>query len=246
MKPLFLLAILFTLSRLAAGQLRAVESTNPQVESGRKALESRGGYPWYDSPSDDLKRVEVQQPWSYSGGSPSSRGGGFGNFSWLEMFAWTAFVLLLVLLTYFLIRAFLKRERNAVPTSFNKVKQVQANDAARIQALPFRVQRGANDLLGEAKRLYEAGNFSEAIIYLFSYELVELDRNQQIRLTRGKTNRQYLRELARRPILSAIVGQTMIAFEDVFFGNHPLDRPRFEACWSRVGEFESTARQGAS
>ena len=245
MKPLFSIFVLIGLNCVAAAPLRAVdtaEAADPQVESGRKALESRGGYPWYNPSSDDLKRIEVQQPWGSTPSSSTPR----MNWSWLEIVVWSGFSLLLGLLIFLLIRAFLKRERNAVPTNLNKIHQVQANDAARIQALPFRVQRGANDLLGEAQRLYAAGNYSEAIIYLFSYELVELDRNQQIRLTKGKTNRQYLRELSRRPVLSAIVGQTMVAFEDVFFGNHPLDRPRFEACWSRVGEFESTARQGAS
>lgn len=232
---------LFAVNGLTAGQVRA-EAEHPQVESGRKAFESRGGYPWYDNSRDDLKRIEVRQPWS----APRTSNYSGGNWSWMEIVVWVGFALLLAILTWLLIRAFLKRERDALPANLNKVEQVQANDAARIQALPFRVQRGADDLLGEAHRLYEAGKFSEAIIYLFSYQLVELDRNQQIRLTKGKTNRQYLRELARRPVLSAIVGQTMVAFEDVFFGNHPLDRPRFEACWSRVSEFESTARQGAS
>jgi hypothetical protein len=36
----------------------------------------------------------------------------------------------------------------------------------------------------------------------------------------------------------------MVAFEDVFFGNHPLDRNRFESCWTRLDEFEALAAQG--
>jgi hypothetical protein len=65
-----------------------------------------------------------------------------------------------------------------------------------------------------------------------------MDKNQVIRLTRGKTNRQYLREIARRPPLRALVEQTMVAFEDVFFGNHPLDRSRFESCWQQLDSFD--------
>ena len=56
-------------------------------------------------------------------------------------------------------------------------------------------------------RLYEKrGNFNQAIIYYYSYQLVTLDRRQVIRLAKGKTNRQYLRETGRRgPLLIALV-----------------------------------------
>ena len=75
------------------------------------------------------------------------------------------------------------------------------------------------------------------MIYLFSYELVQLDRQHLIRLAKGKTNRQYLRELRQRPPLQAILEPTMIAFEDAFFGRKTLSRERFENCWQRVEEF---------
>ena len=38
--------------------------------------------------------------------------------------------------------------------------------------------------------------------------------------------------------------QTMVAFEDVFFGNYPLDRDRFEACWSQQERFDALVREG--
>ena len=73
-------------------------------------------------------------------------------------------------------------------------------------------------LLGQAREYYLAENYDEAIIFLFSYELVELDRRSLIRLAVGKTNRQYLRELGARTALASLLGQTMVAFEDVYFG----------------------------
>ena len=33
----------------------------------------------------------------------------------------------------------------------------------------------------------------------------------------------------------------MVAFEDAFFGEHPLDRDRFEACWAHFGTLEISA-----
>ena len=54
------------------------------------------------------------------------------------------------------------------------------------------------DLLAEARRHYQAGNYGAAIVYLFSFQLVQLDRRQIIQLAKGKTNRQYLREVGPR------------------------------------------------
>ena len=57
---------------------------------------------------------------------------------------------------------------------------------------------GRLDLLAEARRHYQAGNYGAAIVYLFSFQLVQLDQRQIIRLAKGKTNRQYLREVGPR------------------------------------------------
>ena len=98
--------------------------------------------------------------------------------------------------------------------------------------------RGQIDLLAEARRCYQQRKFGEAIIYFYSYQLVRLDKNHCIRLTQGKTNRQYLRELGPRMTLRRLLEQTMIAFEDVFFGDYAITQARFESCWRRLDEFE--------
>ena len=40
-----------------------------------------------------------------------------------------------------------------------------------------------------------------------------------------------------------ILENAMIAFEDVFFGHHTLERERFEACWRQVGAFQKEMQQ---
>jgi hypothetical protein len=45
-------------------------------------------------------------------------------------------------------------------------------------------------------------------------------------------------------MLRQLVDQTLVAFEDVFFGHHSIDRIRFEACWRRLPEFESLLIKG--
>ena len=228
---------------LLLSQAAAPAEADPGVGVGRKALGESGTYPWYDAPADDLKRINVQpvsQPgkWNWNFGGV----GGFGA-SLLEIVIWTVIALVLGLLVYLLIRAYLNRENR--PSKGGVIaQQSSVNDAARIEALPFRLRRGDSDLLSQARLHYEQGNYREAIIYLFSHQLVELDRNQVIRLARGKTNRQYLREVKSRPTLRGLVEQTMVAFEDVFFGEHELEQSRFEACWTRLDEFASLSRQG--
>ena len=98
-------------------------------------------------------------------------------------------------------------------------------------------------LIMGAQRQYENGNFAEAIIYYYSHQLVQLDRCQLIRLTKGKTNRQYLREIAERAGLFDLLTQSVQMFEDVFFGHHALNRERFEAVWRRQDQFDSLLEQ---
>jgi hypothetical protein len=212
------------------------------VEEARAALKSSWRFPWYDGGADGLRRVNVKTPWEWNW-SPKAKAPTF-NWTWLKVVFWILAAALLAGLAYLLIKTFLDREDRADGDQVGLRKYDQADDAARIEALPFRLRAGALDLLGEARRLYSAGNYGEAVIYLFSHELVELDRGRMVRLAKGKTNRQYLRELARRPELAQLFEQTMVAFEDVFFGSYPLQRQRFEACWRRLDEFAALVGEG--
>jgi hypothetical protein len=100
--------------------------------------------------------------------------------------------------------------------------------------------------MAQARRHFEAGEFAQAIIYLYSYQLIQLDRHQLIRLTKGKTNRQYVRELRSRRELRDVLFRTMVVFEEVFFGHHSLSRERFESCWRRMDEFHQHLAQAAA
>ena len=119
-------------------------------------------------------------------------------------------------------------------------------DVGRIEKLSFQVQRPSHDLLSEARASYAAGNYAKAIVYLFSYQLVHLDRNHLVRLAKGKTNRQYLREVRAQADIVRIVGETMTVFEDVLFGRHTIDRRQFEACWNRLDEFHQCVQKAGT
>lgn len=230
------------------------------VESARDALSGRGGMPWYDRERDDLRAINVPpekagdmsnrtSKWEDTSKPTPQSNTPAPNFSWTGSFwdaLWTfaqvlfwIFVVILVgFLIYLLIKAYVEREDAAAVTSKSQFDfDDDGADENRIESLPFTVARPRGDLLDEARQQYQAGNYRLAVIYLFSYQLITLDRHQHIHLAKGKTNRQYLRELREHPQLRDVLEQTMVNFEDVFFGDHDLSRDEFEACWNRIDEF---------
>jgi hypothetical protein len=216
------------------------------IEDGGQALRSNR-FPWYDRTNDSLHRLEVraaEKP-HFLPFNPAL------NF----LIFWGALAVLAVVLAA-LVLMILRAVGLRKSPARNRGEPLLVGEARRIEALPYPVARANLSLLDQARNFYQAGNYAAAMIYLFSHQLVQLDRRQIIRLAKGKTNRQYLREVAGHPfaghplagggaaeLLCRLVGQTLVAFEDVFFGHHDIDRRRFEACWSRLPEFESLLAQ---
>ena len=204
------------------------------VEAGRDALNENGDYNWYDDQLDDIRRIEVEVPKKDEGSTNTNNNVNslFAGGDWFTPLAWIGIALLLGIIVFLLIRAFLAREQGTHSSAAVDDGEETATDQLdRVEELPVQIRRPRSDLLSEAGEHYEAGNFREAIIYLYSHELVQLDKRDLIHLTKGKTNRQYLSEVAGRSGLHGLLQQTMIAFEDVFFGDHNLTRERFESCW---------------
>jgi hypothetical protein len=165
----------------------------------------------------------------------------------MDALAWIVLGLLLVALVALIVRAYLLRSQLRPNSMRRGADQDQATiDVDRVEKLPFPVRRPQSDLLGEARRHYEAGDYVEAIIYLFSYQLVHLDKHDLVRLAKGKTNRQYLGEVRSHRDIMRIVSETMYAFEDVFFGRHEIDRDRFELCWNQLDQFHRDVQQVAT
>ncbi|MBI3840138.1 MAG: DUF4129 domain-containing protein [Planctomycetia bacterium] len=224
--PLWLAAVVLF---APAEKLLADDGPDP-VASGRKALATQTRLPWYDPATDAVQPIGL---------APEYRSQGY--LPWLTLLGMISLGLLLGLLAYLILRAALNRGGGLPQLATAKINRIL--EADQVESLPFMADRSHCDLLDEAKRHYQLGNFSEAIIYLFSYELVELDKSSLIHLAKGKTNRQYLREVSRTRQLKQLLESTMITFEDVFFGRRPLDRQGFEACWNQLSEFETLLSQ---
>jgi hypothetical protein len=221
------------------------------VEQGRTALEESADFPWYDRQKDSIQRMDVQPPRDIASRKSKWQP---SNVTWsapgwlatvLRILGWILLGLILVLLAYALARA-------TVGVGWGKATAESMDDDSlhgdidRIEALPFQLKSPQVDLMAQARRHFEAGEFAQAITYLYSYQLIQLDRHQLIRLTKGKTNRQYVRELRSRRELRDILSRSMVVFEEVFFGHHSLSRERFETCWRRMDEFHQHLVQAAA
>ncbi len=201
------------------------------VQAGRKALDRWWPYPWYDRETDDVRlSVPKNVEWSV----PVIR--------WI---VWTLLGSALAGLVWVMGRAaWRQRGRSAARRRGPKQRPRQA-ERQRLEALPIDVPGPPLDLLGDARRFYRQGDFSQAIVYLFSYQLLQLDQHRLIRLAPGKTNRQYLGELRGRAALQGLVARTVDVFEETFFGNRRLGRQRFEACWRQLDQFHGFLAGGA-
>lgn len=237
------------------------DDANTATEAAKKALNGRTRFPWYDAAKDDLRRIDVtaqrddkndnrNSQWETK--SAPANTGPVTSSDFLRALGEVVRVLiyliiaaLIVTAIVLLVRAFLRRETQVLINTGEKSEEDAKAEISRVENLPFQVPTPKGDMLSEAERQYQAGNYDLAIIYLFSYELMRLDKAQVIRLTKGKTNRQYVREARSRPELAAILKNTMLAFEDVFFGHHSLERERFEECWREVETFQRLTGQPA-
>ncbi|MBC7852731.1 MAG: hypothetical protein IAF94_04775 [Pirellulaceae bacterium] len=252
MRPILSHFVLFLMGMLFAPFAAAQVEADAAIQDARDSLGGRGAFPWYDREADAprplrLRTVEDDSDNRASDWQPAPATGTAvrpPNLSWLgrilQIMGISALVALLVLAVVLITRAFLSGE--VMETAGSKVVET-GHDVDRVEHLPFQLRKPVGDFLSEARRLYEAGDYSQAILYLYSHFLVQLDRQHVIRLAKGKTNRQYLRETRSRPVLHQILEITMVGFEDVFFGHHKISREQFEASWNRLSEFEAELTQ---
>ncbi|MBL8889094.1 MAG: hypothetical protein JNL67_03890 [Planctomycetaceae bacterium] len=109
------------------------------------------------------------------------------------------------------------------------------------EELPFELEAASltvDGLWQQALRAKQQGDFRRAMMYLYSFLLIELDAHQLIRLARGKTNRDYSRELRDAWAVYPCFQATMEAFERVFFGRYTLPEQQVDDLFGQVGRLE--------
>ena len=252
------LLIAFCLTTCCAFSAAAQDS----IENAKQALNKKA-YPWYDASTDGTRSLELKQrpdPRSANRNdiplqtkqlksgktyNPPAGGGGSGgawNFggqlaAGLGAMTWAIIIALMLLLIGILIWAMLRM--NSQPALDDHELAPTRSIAESIKQLPFELEVPTGDFRQQAHAAYAAGDYQRAMTYLFSHVLVTLDQKGLVRLRRGKTNREYLRELRSQQPIANYYQHVMVPFEASFFGDHELSKPDFETCWQRLEQFQA-------
>ena len=164
------------------------------------------------------------------------------NWSWLGWVVIYGLLVLGIILLLALIIWVLLNSRVEIASGNDDFSRPDRSLAESIRHLPFEMDVTQGDFRQQAQTAYQAGDFRKALIFLFSHVLVTLDQEKLVRLKKGKTNRQYLRELSPSPPLVGYYGDVMIPFEQTFFGDYPITKDVFEQCWQGLNEFQDSVK----
>lgn len=227
------------------------------------SAQDKSDLPWYDAESRQVRplgiklREDVTDPernqvapfkpkstnstttttnplFGAGGGAGANGGAALGSI--LSILMWgvagiVAIALLAALIYYFVKAPARQEEEELIP---------QRTMAESIEQLPFDIEvNQKGDFRSMAYQFYQQGDLRRATILLFSHVLVSLDQKGFIRLKKGKTNRQYLRELSPYQQLGRYYGQVMVRFEEAFFGDREIRQPDFESCWNGLEAFQA-------
>jgi len=249
---LFLVILLFQAAAFAA----PIEQPNPSPTDG--TLESSI---WFDAdqsiivpvtvkskPDDSLNRDSRWLPKAKRVKAASNPTAWSTGFSLSNLLGWCLLLLFAVLIIGLIALIVSKAETpemvQARSHAVGHAKRPTEQMAERIKHLPAELRRTDVNLRSEADRLMNAGHFDNAIILLFGHQLLLLDHVGMLRLSRGKTNRKYVRETASADRTSAEhLGATVAAFERSYFGRHSLSESEFADLWKSNTKLENITQK---
>lgn len=192
-------ALIFSLVLLAAG-LGAVESVGDAL----------GRVPWYDAETDTWQRVLPRERHA------ADHGDAFGEVS---MFAFAMYALIIAALAL-LLALIWKLRTPSLPTAAQKLR-------ARVQAGAAELPLDPAEVDGDPEAGFQAacaaGDWRRAVIWLYAWQLLALDAAGHLRLMTGKTNRNYLAEVASNTAVAATFAATVAVFEHIYFGRAAID-----------------------
>ena len=235
-----LVAVAFDQQLLYAQNQEQTADDTKVVEKTKQLLGKQFGrkYPWYDSETDSAKFI----PFPVDRNNRSKEPRNFAKWDILSIITNALVIIGIALLLWiiiWLVIKFFPGLQNLTPEGQNDEKQRKR----RLETLPVEARDDMNDLLGAAWRAFESGDLRQAVILYFSFQLLELDKNELIRLHRGKTNREYSRELKNRINIRVLYEQAMYLFERVYFGEHKINRSEFLPLWDSREQFMAAIKQ---
>ncbi len=216
-------ALRLLLLLLLAGVVHLPAAEDPVQESLRAQAP-----PWYDAKADDWRRLAARAP---EQPTPGSNRGWSGEWRIGELFGWLMLVVV-VLATAWLVWLLVKNlasERGAPLAEERRAAVARA--VADLSALPFADEQSAKDPEAALARAIADHDWRRAVAWSYALHLVALDHAGALRVSKGTTNRGYLRmlddwaaELANRRALPSLVAEAVAVFERTWFGHQPADQ----------------------
>jgi hypothetical protein len=222
--------------------------TATQADPVKPALRE-GSYPWYDPDTDRVKPIwRAKRPWQKWIGQRLENlakavekflsrfrfgrlsGGGVSG----ELIMTTVFLAALIAFLVVLVGLWSRRGLSAADRSGDGSV---IGRSARLADLPEGVRPGSGDPWSEALRRRAAGDLGGAIVCLFAYQLLTLDKLGLIRLAPGRTGRQYVQTIHDPQFVDSLEA-TLGLFEDVYYGRKLPTLEAFEAVWRRAQVFQ--------
>jgi len=219
---------------------------DPSPESPVRTVLKEQAYPWYDGEKDQVKPL-LPDPSSWTSrlekgfdsfldwldrrsGKSAGEASGANRGSLRGVLATVLFVASGCVLVVMLWRLW----RIHAPRATSHQDHVaRIGDAARIAGLAPGVAMEGIDPWAEAVRRRAAGDSAGAVIWLFLDQLLSLQRAGLIRLTPGRTARQYASGLD-DPLLGDGLRATLAVFEEVYYGHRLPGPEELERVWSRA------------
>ncbi len=222
---------------------------DPAAGSSERTVLKQQAYPWYDGEKDQVKPLLPDPSWwtvhlqerfdsfndwldrvfGKSTGQASQPAGNRAQGFLATLLFLVSGCALLVMLW----RLWRLHEPQAT-TQPDAVARIGA--AARIAGLAPGVALEGTDPWAEAARRRAAGDAAGAVIWLFLDQLLGLQRAGLIRLTPGRTARQYASALD-DPLLAEGLRATLGVFENVYYGHRLPGPDELERVWARAETF---------
>jgi hypothetical protein len=231
-KFLRFLLLVVLLAPLFAGDSDVAPATEaaPASDAARDSLRKHAP-PWYDATADDWRRIEVKAPTPKTTSSSSDSGESGGGFDLGGAFSWLM-VAVVVVATAWLIWQLVRNLASDLGEPVAEVRRAAvARAVADLSALPFADAQSAKDPEAALARAIAERDWRRAVAWSYALHLVELDHAGALRVSKGTTNRGYLRMLAAwaeeqpaRGGLSTLLGDAIATFERTWFGHQPADQ----------------------
>ncbi len=219
---------------------------------------------WFDAEEGKIRPIELSDTrddtdnrdsrWLVKPAKPKPRpatptkpavanGSWWNGLSFVNLLGWLLLMCLIGALVGLLMYVFANSSFDFRPDALSQsvvhARTLDEQTKQRIAELPAELRDTSVNPRSELERLMDAGDFDRAIIFLYGHQLLMLDRAGCLRLSRWKTNKQYVRESKQSHVrIGDQLNETVDAFERSYFGKHSLSREQFEGLWQNNLQIE--------